>query len=207
MAIEPIHLAAYLLNPASHGIELDPEEDIKAMQYIYELGQHLKINVMKELADYKAKDNFWKNRFIWSQVEETDALSWWKGICSSTKLHKIAVAILSAPYTSAATERTFSTQADVHTKKRNKLTTERAGKITYISHNWNLENRPSSIDTESDFHMDSEPFSPTSEIDEISCDCNEPVLLNTPEIDPLASDPIDVPNSGDFEESSVSSSN
>lgn len=47
----------------------------------------------------------------------------------------------------------------------------------------------------------------TSEIDEISCDCNEPVLLNTPEINPLASDPIDVPNLGDFEESSVSSSN
>lgn len=59
------------------------------MQYIHELGQHLKIKVMKELADYKAKDNFWKNRFIWTQVEETDALSWWKGICSSTNLHKL----------------------------------------------------------------------------------------------------------------------
>lgn len=48
MAIEPIHLAAYLLNPASHGIELDTQEDLTAMRYIYEL----------------AKDNFWKSFYL-----------------------------------------------------------------------------------------------------------------------------------------------
>lgn len=188
MAVEPIHLAAYLLNPASHGIELDSEEDLKAMRYIYDLGQHLNINVMKELADYKAKDHFWKNRFIWSQVDETDSLSWWKGICSSTQLHKIAVAILSAPCTSAATERTFSAQADVHNAKRNRLTTERAGKITFISHNWNLANRPSystsTLVTESDqmeWYSESQP--PTPEIYEVDED-----EINPTEKDPLESD-------------------
>lgn len=231
MAIHPIHFAAYLLNPVSHGIELDSDEDIKAMQYIYELGQHFKINIMKELADYKAKDHFWKNRFIWSQVEETDTLSWWKGICSSTQLHKIAIAILSAPCTSAATERTFSAQADIHTNKRNKLTTERAGKITYISHNWNLENKPSSSKiTEKGLHMDCfselfspnveaeemdcvlEPCSPNLEIEEIACDSDEHEQLNTQDIDltdPLRADQMSpkLINLQKVDDSSESSSN
>jgi len=40
--------------------------------------------------------------------------------------------------TSAATERSFSTFAWIHSKKRNRLTSDRAAKITYLAHNWKL---------------------------------------------------------------------
>jgi len=46
---------------------------------------------------------------------------------------------------SADTERIFSTFSWMHNKKRNKLTTERAGKLTYLSYNWKLKNKMCSI--------------------------------------------------------------
>lgn len=53
----------------------------------------------------------------------------------------MAVALLSLRPSSAATERTFSKYSFIHTKKRNKLTKERAGKLTYIACNLTLANQ------------------------------------------------------------------
>ena len=36
-------------------------------------------------------------------------------------------------------ERTFSNYGNVHTNKRNRLTTERAGRLTYVAHNLQLD--------------------------------------------------------------------
>lgn len=115
-SIKPFHLAAYLLDPKTQGIELSQEEELEAMNFIHEMATALNVDVIPELADYKAKEGFWRKPFIWKSIEEISALTWWKGICSSTKLSKVAVRILSAPCTSAATERSFSAQANIHTK-------------------------------------------------------------------------------------------
>ena len=48
--------------------------------------------------------------------------------------------LLSALVTSAATERTFSVFSWIHNKKRNRLTPERAAKLTFLSYNWKLLN-------------------------------------------------------------------
>lgn len=48
------------------------------------------------------------------------------------------VYFLTAPCTSAATERIFSLHGNIHNVKRNRLTTERVAKPAYISYNWNL---------------------------------------------------------------------
>lgn len=73
-------------------------------------------------------------------------------VCSSTAaLSKIAVRILSAPCTSAATERSFSAYAHIHNKKRNRLTKENAAKITYIKYNWNIFHKyHESLDSDDD---------------------------------------------------------
>ncbi|CAH1105298.1 unnamed protein product [Psylliodes chrysocephalus] len=55
-------------------------------------------------------------------------------------LAEVTIRILRAPLIFAATQRTFSTFSWIHCKKRNRLTTERAGQIAYLSHNWNLLN-------------------------------------------------------------------
>lgn len=93
---------------------------------------------MIELAQYRSNEGLWSNNFVSStEIQNLNPYTWWKGICGSTYLNKIAVAILSLPPSSAATERSFSTFSLIHTKKRNRLTNERAAKLLYIHQNRN----------------------------------------------------------------------
>lgn len=58
-------------------------------------------------------------------------------MCRKT-LKQLAVAILGLPASSAATERSFSTYAFIHSTKRNRLTVKRAGMLMYVAHNTKL---------------------------------------------------------------------
>lgn len=136
--IKPIHLAAYLLDPNTQGLTLNENEDLDAMEFIKILAQNHNFDVVTDLANYKARDGFWRKRFIWEKVEDISPVTWWKGLCSSKNLSKIAVRILTAPCTSAATERSFSKHGHIHSKKRNRLTSERAAKLAFASYNWDL---------------------------------------------------------------------
>ena len=50
--------------------------------------------------------------------------------------------ILIMPASTAATERTFSKYGNIQNNKRNRLKTERAGKLVYLSHNLKLDKEP-----------------------------------------------------------------
>lgn len=76
--------------------------------------------------------------FVWAGSANVKPTHWWKAFFLHTEIGKIAEKILSTPLTSAATERSFSTFGNIHTKKRNRLTTDNACKITYIAHNYKL---------------------------------------------------------------------
>ncbi|GBP23594.1 Retrovirus-related Pol polyprotein from transposon TNT 1-94 [Eumeta japonica] len=122
--MKPIHYAAYMLDLKSQGIELDEEHEVDAMEYIHEVSQSLNIDVGLDSANYRAKEGLWDPR--------------------------VAVRILNAPCTSAATERSFSTHAHIHSHKRNRLTTNRAAKVAYISYNWNLLHKHKDEDNDED---------------------------------------------------------
>lgn len=113
-----------------------------AMELIHDLAEmDPELNtstVLSELGEFNAKKKFFAKQFVWKAAEKTDPVTWWTGICSITELSKIAEAILSCPPTSAAAERSFSVHGNIHSAKRNKLTTRRAGKLVYISHNIQL---------------------------------------------------------------------
>lgn len=136
--IQPIHLAAYMLDPKTQGVELDDEEEVECLEFMHRLGQMFDIDVMPDLANYRAKEGFWGKSFVWENLSDINPLVWWKGICRSRPLSKVALRLLTAPSSSAATERSFSILGHIHNAKRNRLTTERAAKISYISYNWNL---------------------------------------------------------------------
>lgn len=91
--------------------------------------------MLSEAAELQSKSNFFAKPFVWVAAKKTSVCNWWKGICGNTQLSKIACRILSLPPTSAAVERSFSKHAFIHTSKRNRLTNERAFKLTYISNN------------------------------------------------------------------------
>lgn len=73
----------------------------------------------------------------------------------------IALGVLSLTCSSAETERSFKTYSWIHDSKRNRLTQDRAKKITYIAHNTKLlckEPKPdlSDSESESDSELDSD---------------------------------------------------
>lgn len=70
-----------------------------------------------------------------SKNDKIPLLTFWKGICGNLPLSKIAIAILSMSPTSAASERSFSAQGAIHTKSRNKLTTNRSFALNYVNMN------------------------------------------------------------------------
>lgn len=142
-ALKDIHLAAAVLNPASLGHELSQMEKFDAFEFIHNTAKNMELddaNVMADLANYQNKEGIWAKPFVWVSVDKVSPILWWKTFAAQTDFGAIAVRILSAPITSAATERSFSTFSRIHNKKPNRLTTPRAGKLTYIAHNWRLLN-------------------------------------------------------------------
>lgn len=112
-----IHLAAELLDPKSQGLELNADERVDALEFIYNLGIEMKIDIMNDLSDYQSKQGYFAKKFIWENSLITDPVRWWKFLDHISPLPKVAVRILTAPCTSAATERTFSTFSWIHSKK------------------------------------------------------------------------------------------
>ena len=58
------------------------------------------------------------------------AVEWY---CGRNELNKTACKILTIPATSAAVERLFSCNSNVHTAKRSRLSNERAAKAVFVS--------------------------------------------------------------------------
>ncbi|XP_050064712.1 uncharacterized protein LOC126553609 [Aphis gossypii] len=143
-SVQPIHLAANVLDPKYFGKQLTPEENIDAATFIHKLSKVCvgidECKVMNDFAQFKVKEGIFSNSYIWDAcVESIKPMVWWNAFCSPTELSKLASKILSLPATSAACERTFSTYKDIHSSKRNRLTNSRAGKIVYVKHNLKLK--------------------------------------------------------------------
>lgn len=147
--IGPIHLAAFMLDPKMQGSLLDPTELLDAIGFVCDCAQQMGLDVLKvreSLADYRDKEGLFSRKFLWEGMDDKDKiirpLSWWRGLRGTCNLADVAIRILGAPVTSAATERTFSTFSSMHSKKRNRLSSERAAKLTFLSYNWKLMNAP-----------------------------------------------------------------
>lgn len=138
-----IHLAADLLNPAAQGSSLKPLELLDAVSFVCDVGRKMGVSIPKikeNIADYRDKQGIWGKEFVWEGIDELSPVLWWRGLRGTCELADVAIRILGAPVTSAATERTFSTFSWVHSKKRNRLNSQRAAKLTYLSCNWKLLN-------------------------------------------------------------------
>ncbi|CAH0563072.1 unnamed protein product [Brassicogethes aeneus] len=109
--MKPIHYAAELLNPKSQGSELDETQILSAIECILNIAKS-KMNIKEqeiidEIADYRRRSGkLFGNHFIWKSSFD-NPVSWWKGLCSSSLLSKVATRILMMPASSAATERSF----------------------------------------------------------------------------------------------------
>lgn len=112
------------------------EEFIDGTKFIYNIAKAIGMDtkiIVFDLANYKSKSSGnWIKNYLWESVNSMEPLVWWNGPSSFSTHFVLAISILSAPITSAATERSFSTYGNIHSKKKNnKLTCDRAGKITF----------------------------------------------------------------------------
>lgn len=143
MIMMPSMLAASILNPICKGSNLTNDEIMTGMEYIFNSAKAFGLDeasTMTQLTNYRGKLDNWSKEFVWAGCGNVAPSTWWKAFYAHTDLGIIAERILTTPLTSAATERSFSTFGNLHTKKRNRLTTERAGKLTFIAHNYKLMN-------------------------------------------------------------------
>ena len=94
---------------------------------------------MAEVANFCSKEDFFSMEFLWASASTAvSPTAWWTGLCRQCELSKIASKILSLPATSASCERSFSAQANVHSKKRNRLTNEHTEKLLFVAQNLKL---------------------------------------------------------------------
>ncbi|KAF2882508.1 hypothetical protein ILUMI_23669 [Ignelater luminosus] len=144
MCLKPIHFSANILDPKLKGKHLSAGEIVQGLQYIHSLARHLsnvdENKVLENLADFRSNSGFWEMQFVQDSAINTNIspVTFWKGISTEFPLRFVAEAVLTMPATSAATERSFSSYGNIHTKKRNRLSVKRAGILTYVNHNLKL---------------------------------------------------------------------
>lgn len=159
--LKPIHFAANILDPAFNGVHLSNNEQVLGTEYIdqksIDMCPNHSIDIMTQLTEYRCKEGFFSNSYVFKSVDKLSPTVWWKGTCFCLKLSVIALAILEMPPTTAATERTFSTQGFIHSPRRNRLTTDRAAKLTFISHNLKMMNRKGYNKCSSHINNDNSP--------------------------------------------------
>lgn len=94
---------------------------------------------MAELANFSSQQDFFSMEFLWASLSKSlSPTAWWTGLCRQCQLTKVASRVLELPCTSAACERSFSAHANIHSRKRNRLTHERAEKLVFVSQNLSL---------------------------------------------------------------------
>ena len=145
--LHSIHSAANLLDPKLNGENLSRDEQLKGHQFIFNRIEHVYGNeenliseIQKDFAEYRSSRGLYSKSFVKSAAKSSDPITWWVGMFCGTELSSIPADILSMPASTAATERSFSAYGNIHSIKRNRLTTTKAGKLAYVSHNLKLLN-------------------------------------------------------------------
>ncbi|XP_047313749.1 uncharacterized protein LOC124917339 [Impatiens glandulifera] len=150
-----LHVTAYFLNPfyfaknrADIGGALEVMEAIqKCVEMFFPGDEILQGNVInRELQIYKNLEASFRAKFAncYEEINANswfsfDPVGWWSNYGGSAKnLQRMAIRILSLTTSSSGCERNWSSFAMVHTKNRNRLTTEKLNDLVYVQFNSKL---------------------------------------------------------------------
>lgn len=128
--VTPAHLLANILHPKYRGISLTDDEVETALEYCSERYP----DSMATVINYQAKaECFGQFRFADSLISKVSPITWWKSIPGIDPVVIDLVTTLHTSYSSTASlERVFSTFGLVHSKLRNRLGIEKAGKLVFL---------------------------------------------------------------------------
>ena len=142
--IKIIQKAANILDPRYHGMLLCDEEKVAAIEFICGLAETFSscelltvdsTKVHQDCVLYSAKAGFYAMPLLWKNIANISPVPWWNGYCANQELSKIAGRVLKLPSTTAAVGRSLSCNSNIHTAKRNRLTSDRASKLVFVSQN------------------------------------------------------------------------
>ncbi|XP_045495822.1 uncharacterized protein LOC123694430 [Colias croceus] len=141
--IQPIHMAANLLDPRYVGSMLNDEEMIEAMSYISTYATSLTDDpgeIMKNLAEFKTKTGYFaKVKAIWTSANLLEPRIWWKSFCSHLKISEIAIKLLSAPCSIPCDYKSKLFTEDTQNSDQQDM--DRLIKLAMIRANYFLENK------------------------------------------------------------------
>ncbi|XP_019158581.1 PREDICTED: uncharacterized protein LOC109155351 [Ipomoea nil] len=150
----PLHLMAYLLNPYYHykdpQLHLDEVVGVGVVDFcdilfVNDFDMQNKI-LSEELPKYKKKEGMFGRSIAIKACGVNDdnfnPANWWStfGI-SAPLLRRIAIKILSLTSSSSGCERNWSTFEGIHTKKRNRLESNRLNNLVFVQFNATLMNK------------------------------------------------------------------
>lgn len=138
-ALGPPHFLAYLLDPRYVGIKLSAAEKSECLLFAKEKYSQ---SVMPTLMKFQAKSEpFHQFLFDSDIVNKVNPIDWWKSQIENDGFEKNILGMISQLFTaqasSASVERIFSTFGLVHSKLRNRLGTDKAGKLVFLFKHFN----------------------------------------------------------------------
>lgn len=146
----PLFGACAFLNPKLYYVGKDAGDPLI---HKYEMDFHscltrmvgdrdVKMTIISDVQKYKNRMEYFAMDLATSSIGTLEPLKWWDSFGIATpKLMNMAKRILSLSCTSSSCERNWSTFDFIHTKKGNRLESERLGKVLYINYNKRLHQR------------------------------------------------------------------
>jgi hypothetical protein len=130
-AIDPCHLAAYMLHPRYQGEHLTATQKETAKTWL----EQKDAAYLPTAIAFQAKAELFPPSFFTASATAMKAATWWKGIAASVTLPagfaELMMQLHSATASSSSIERVFSSFGLIHTKLRNRLGIEKAQKLVF----------------------------------------------------------------------------
>ncbi|XP_067412762.1 heterogeneous nuclear ribonucleoprotein U-like protein 1 isoform X2 [Emydura macquarii macquarii] len=144
-ALTPPHFLANILDPRYKGRCLTSEEDDAAMAWASQ--NHS--SVMPVIINFRARaEPFKQYMFTDDVLNKVTPLNWWKSLARhlETEFLQLLSQLFTAVASSAGTERIFSSFGSIHSKLRNRLGVEKAGKLVFLFQSMNKNDSGSGED-------------------------------------------------------------
>lgn len=126
--LTPHHYLANLLTPQHNGKRLTEDELDSALTLCAQIP-----STLPTVMSYQAKSEKFKSfRFLPEVLTSVSPITWWRAANPPDAVMELVLSLLTAINSSASIERVFSTFGLVHSKVRNRLGNEKAGKLVFI---------------------------------------------------------------------------
>ena len=136
-----VHAAAFCLDPEYNYMDHKANDDayeglLKMIGHVHGKDSPEAAKAVEQFGKFKNREGIFAWDMIWKAAKTMRGGEWWlqNGGCVK-ELQQVAVRVLSAPVSSSAGERNWSTYGFIISDLRTRLTSERAEKLVYVHMN------------------------------------------------------------------------